>query len=51
MILHERLAEMESKKAAITEEINAEGTPSEQRERLLQTVIRTTDEVTAMQKQ
>uniref|UniRef100_A0A915AL91 Intraflagellar transport protein 74 n=1 Tax=Parascaris univalens TaxID=6257 RepID=A0A915AL91_PARUN len=51
MILHERIAEMESKKAAITEEINAEGTPSEQRERLLQTVIRTTDEVTAMQKQ
>ncbi|VDK72624.1 unnamed protein product [Litomosoides sigmodontis] len=51
IILYERLAELEEKKSAITGEINAEGTPDEQRERLLQTVIRTTDEIDVIQKQ
>uniref|UniRef100_A0A8R1XQY6 Intraflagellar transport protein 74 homolog n=1 Tax=Onchocerca volvulus TaxID=6282 RepID=A0A8R1XQY6_ONCVO len=35
----------------IVDEINAEGTPDEQRERLLQTVIRTTNEINTIQKQ
>ncbi|VDK50114.1 unnamed protein product [Gongylonema pulchrum] len=51
MMLHERLTELEAKKLTITNEINAEGTPDEQRERLLQTVIRTTGEINAIQKQ
>uniref|UniRef100_A0A915Q299 Uncharacterized protein n=1 Tax=Setaria digitata TaxID=48799 RepID=A0A915Q299_9BILA len=49
--LHERLAELEAKKLTITNEINAAGTPDEQRERLLQTVVRTTDEINVVQKQ
>lgn len=49
--LYERLAELEDKKRTIIDEINAEGTPDEQRERLLQTVIRTTDEINVIQKQ
>lgn len=49
--LHERLAELEEKKLTIVNEINVEGTPDEQRERLLQTVIRTTNEISTIQKQ
>ncbi|VIO93015.1 Uncharacterized protein BM_BM8451 [Brugia malayi] len=49
--LYERLAELEEKKMTIVDEINAEGTPDEQRERLLQTVIRTTNEIDIIQKQ
>lgn len=49
--LYERLAELEEKKHTIISEINAEGTPDEQRERLLQTVIRTTEEINVIQKQ
>ncbi|VDM26773.1 unnamed protein product [Toxocara canis] len=51
VMLQERLAEIQAKKATIVEEMNAEGTPDQQREWLLQTVIRTTDEVAAVQKQ
>uniref|UniRef100_A0AAF5PVW8 Intraflagellar transport protein 74-like protein n=2 Tax=Wuchereria bancrofti TaxID=6293 RepID=A0AAF5PVW8_WUCBA len=50
-VLHERLAELEEKKMTIVDEINAEGTPDEQRERLLQTVVRTTNEIDIIQKQ
>uniref|UniRef100_A0A0R3S517 Intraflagellar transport protein 74 homolog n=1 Tax=Elaeophora elaphi TaxID=1147741 RepID=A0A0R3S517_9BILA len=50
-VLYERLAELEKKKQGIVDEINAEGTPDEQRERLLQTVIRATDEINVIQKQ
>ncbi|EFO20568.2 hypothetical protein LOAG_07923 [Loa loa] len=50
-LLYERLMELEGKKLSIVNEINAEGTPDEQRERLLQTVIRTTDEINVIQKQ
>ncbi|VDO49908.1 unnamed protein product [Onchocerca flexuosa] len=49
--LYERLAELEEKRLTIVDEFNAEGTPDEQRERLLQTVIRTTDEINVIQKQ
>ncbi|VDK78384.1 unnamed protein product [Onchocerca ochengi] len=49
--LYERLAELEEKRLTIVDEINAEGTPDEQRERLLQTVIRTTNEINTIQKQ
>lgn len=51
MMLHERLAELEMKKQAIVDELNAEGSPEEQRERLLQTVTRTTNEINTIQKQ
>ncbi|CAG9538814.1 unnamed protein product [Cercopithifilaria johnstoni] len=50
-VFYERLAELEEKKNNIINEINAEGTPNEQREHLLQAVIRTTDEINVMQKQ
>ncbi|KAM3715896.1 Intraflagellar transport protein [Dirofilaria immitis] len=50
-VLYEQLAELEEKKLIIVDEIHAEGTPDEQREHLLQIVIRTTDEINVIQKQ
>ncbi|VDM99142.1 unnamed protein product [Thelazia callipaeda] len=51
MILHERLAELEAKKISISNEISSIDTPQEQRERLLQVVIRTTEEISVIDKQ
>uniref|UniRef100_A0A914W2R0 Uncharacterized protein n=1 Tax=Plectus sambesii TaxID=2011161 RepID=A0A914W2R0_9BILA len=51
MVLHERLAELQAKKEAIIEEINAEGTPEQQRERLLEKVKKDNEEIAAMQRQ
>ena len=35
MMMHERLAEAEAKRDAILDEVNAEGTPEQQREKVL----------------
>lgn len=51
VVLHERLAELQAKKESIIEEINAEGTPEQQRERLLEKVKKDNEEIAAMQRQ
>lgn len=51
VILHEKLAELESRKNAIMVELQAEGTPDQQRERLLAKIKTDNQEIGAIERQ
>ena len=51
MVLQEHITELEVKRQALLDELNAEGTPEQQRERFIEQIKKSNEEIAHMQQQ